>query len=277
VAEVPRRYVASAATAVVNFLNTGEARPTSTPPRTSERGVQGRPTLVDNVETLAQLALISRYGHDWFRTRGTAHSPGTILMTVGGVVHRPGVYEIEYGAPLKHPLRLAGDSQEPIQAVLLGGLGGHWLPMPALRGLPLAEQDCRGAGVRMGLAALIALPTSACGLAGTAAILRFLAGESAGQCGPCMFGLPAIAQDMTAIAQGSARYLDAQRLRQRLDTIRGCGACAHPDGAAELAASALSVFPRDLEGHLAGQPCPWATAPSPLPIPPSIDHSGGWR
>lgn len=266
VVEVPARYVASAATALVNFLNTGHARPTTTPPHTAQRGVRGQPTLVDNVETLAHLALIARYGADWFRSRGTPEAPGTTLITLSGAVHRPGVYEIDYGAPLEHPLRLAGE-QQPIQAVLLGGLAGHWLPLPAARALPLTEGDCHTAGIRMGIAALAALPTTACGLATTAQILRYLAGESAGQCGPCMFGLPAIAHDMTTIAEGTARPADAQRLRHRLGIIPGRGACAHPDNATGLAASALHVFARDLDDHLARHPCPGATTPTPCPSP----------
>ena len=276
VVEVPARYVASAASALVNFLNTGQARPTTTPPHTAQRGVRGHPTLVDNVETLAHLALIARYGADWFRSRGTPNSPGTTLITISGAVPRPGVYEIDYGTPLEHPLHLAGE-QQPNQAVLLGGLAGHWLPLPAARALPLTEGDCRTAGIRMGIAALAALPTTACGLATTAQILRYLAGESAGQCGPCMFGLPAIAHDMTAIAEGTARPADAQRLRHRLGIIPGRGACAHPDGASGLAVSALHVFARDLDAHLAGHPCPGATAPTSLPIPAPTHHTGGWR
>lgn len=272
VVEVPARYVASAATALVSFLNTGQARPTTTPPHAAQHGVHGHPTLVDNVETLAHLALIARYGADWYRCRGTPDAPGTTLVTVSGAVRHPGVVEIDYGAPLEHPLRLAGE-QQPLQAVLLGGLAGHWLPLPAQRALPLTESGCRKAGIRMGIAALAALPTTACGLATTAQILRYLAGESAGQCGPCMFGLPAIAHDMTAIARGAARPADAQRLRQRLGIIPGRGACAHPDGAAGLAASALQVFARDLDAHLAGHPCPGSRARTALPIP----STGGWR
>ncbi|HYZ37587.1 MAG TPA: NADH-ubiquinone oxidoreductase-F iron-sulfur binding region domain-containing protein [Pseudonocardiaceae bacterium] len=92
-----------------------------------------------------------------------------------------------------------------------------------------------------------------------------------------MFGLPAIAQDMTAIAQGAARPADAQRLRRRLGVIPGRGACAHPDGATGLVASALHVFARDLDAHLAGDPCPAAAAPTPLPLPAPTHHTRGWQ
>jgi NADH:ubiquinone oxidoreductase subunit F (NADH-binding) len=264
--EVPARYVASADTALVNFLNTGDARPAGRTPRPSQRGVNARPTLVDNVETLAHLALIARYGPDWFRIKGTQDAPGTTLVTVSGAVHRPGVYEIDLGAPLSHPLRLAGGTSTPAQAVLLGGLGGRWLPLPAMAGLSLTDQACRKVGVRLGIAALIALPIGACGLAATATILRYLADQSARQCGPCMFGLPAIAADMIQIATAAASQADVERLRRRVGIIPGRGACAHPDGAAALAASALQVFADDLSYHLGGQPCPASKAPFPLPI-----------
>jgi NADH:ubiquinone oxidoreductase subunit F (NADH-binding) len=189
------------------------------------------------------------------------------LVTVGGAVRAPGVYEIDLGAPLHHPLRLAGGTERPVQAVLLGGLGGTWLPMPGAAALPLTHRACRAAGARLGVASLIALPVSACGLAATARILRYLAAESAGQCGPCMFGLRAIAEDLTRITTGEARPADLGRLRERLGLIPGRGACAHPDGAAGLAASALRVFADDLRAHLDGRPCTCASEMFPLPLP----------
>jgi NADH:ubiquinone oxidoreductase subunit F (NADH-binding) len=264
VVEVPVRYVASVDTSLVNFLTTGTARPLAREPRPSQRGVDGRPTLVDNVETLAHLALIARRGPEWFRARGTEDAPGTALITVGGAVRAPGVYEIDLGAPLGHPLRMAGGTLGPVPAVLLGGLGGRWLPLPAMANLALTDPACRDVGARLGIASLIVLPVGSCGLASTATVLRYLAAESAGQCGPCMFGLPAIADGMDRIAQGTADPADLHRLRGRLGVIPGRGACAHPDGAAGLAASALEVFAEDLARHLAGQPCPTADQLFPL-------------
>jgi NADH:ubiquinone oxidoreductase subunit F (NADH-binding) len=100
VAEIPARYVASEESALAHYLTTGEARPTDRPPPVSERGVRGRPTLVDNVETLADIALIARYGADWFRAVGTPSAPGTALVTTGGAVARPGVSEVPVGAAI---------------------------------------------------------------------------------------------------------------------------------------------------------------------------------
>lgn len=265
VAEVPDRYVASEESALVNFLTSGDARPTTTPPRPSERGVRGRPTLVDNVETLAHLALIARHGSAWFRAAGTVDSPGTTLVTVGGAVRRPGIVEIGLGTPLGTVLDTAV-AAAPLQAVLVGGLGGSWIPIDAA-GLGLSPEGCRAAGAGLGVASLVALPRRACGIAETARILRHLAGESARQCGPCMFGLPAIAQDMTDLAAARGpRHATIARLRGRLGVLPGRGACAHPDGAARLAATALRVFAADAAEHASGHACTATAGPAVVPL-----------
>ncbi|GAA3046525.1 NADH-ubiquinone oxidoreductase-F iron-sulfur binding region domain-containing protein [Pseudonocardia yunnanensis] len=276
--EVPRRYVAGEESALVNFLNSGDARPTVTPPRPAERGVGGRPTLVDNVETLAHLALITRFGARWFRAAGTAQSPGTTLVTLGGAVRRPGVYEVELGTPVGAVLAEAGGESEPLQAVQIGGLGGSWVSIRQARALPLAHEDCRAAGTVMGTAALVALPQHACGIAETARTLRYLAVESAGQCGPCMFGLPAIADDMDDLVRGadpSGAALD--RLHNRLGMIEGRGACAHPDATTRFAAAALRVFADDIADHVAGRTCPWVDAAPWMPVPDPAGRSEGER
>ena len=258
-AEIPRRYVASEESALVNALTTGDARPT-TAPRPAHRGVHGRPTLVDNVETLAHLALIARHGDGWFRRAGTADAPGTALVTVGGAVAAPGVFEIETGTSVGEVLALAGGPVEPPGAVGLGGLGGRWLPFPQAGGLPVT--------VGTGVAALVALPERACGVAETARVVRHLADESAGQCGPCMFGLPAVADDLEVLADGAdASGAVLRRLRRRLGVIPGRGACAHPDGAVRLAASALGVFATDVARHARGRSCAGAGAPPWVPLP----------
>lgn len=262
---VPHRYVASEASALARFLTTGDARPTVTPPRLTRSGVRGRPTLVDNVETLAHLALIARYGAGWYRACGTDDSPGTTLVTVGGAVGLPGVYEIEHGVGLGAVIDLAGGPAVPVQAVLAGGLGGVWLPLPAAADVPWTAVGLRRAGLDGGVAALTVLPRRACGVAETAGVLRYLATETAGQCGPCMFGLPAIAADMTALAAGRLGRMGLARLRERLAVIPGRGACAHPDGAVRHAQSALRVFADDATRHAAGAPCAWTGLPGWLP------------
>jgi NADH:ubiquinone oxidoreductase subunit F (NADH-binding) len=253
-AEMPAGFVSSESTALVNTLNTGDPRPTGV--RTSTKGVHGRPTLVSNVETLAHLALIARFGDDWYRAAGTPNSPGTTLVTVSGAVNRPGVHEVELGLPMSDVLELAGGETEPLRAVLIGGLGGSWLPIADALELPLAHETCADVGIELGVAALVALPARACGIAETAAVLRYLAEAGAGQCGPCLFGLPAITTDFDALAMGAADRDLLPRLHRRLGVIPGRGACSHPDGAVRLAASALHTFADDVAAHAVGRPCP---------------------
>src|SRR5207249_605571 len=110
----PDRFVAGEESALVQLLNGGPAKPTFVPPRPFERGVDGRPTLVQNVETLANIGLIARFGPAWFRELGTAAEPGTVLVTVSGAVRDPGVYEVELGMPLRQIIQLCGDAPSPV-------------------------------------------------------------------------------------------------------------------------------------------------------------------
>ncbi|MFD0274594.1 NADH-ubiquinone oxidoreductase-F iron-sulfur binding region domain-containing protein [Kitasatospora sp. NPDC127111] len=267
---MPHGYVTSESTALVHWLNGGPARPTSAPPRTHERGVHGRPTLVQNVETLAHLALIARHGPHWFRQAGTAASPGTTLITVTGAVRHPGVLETEPGTRVSTLLQQAGGTDQPLQAVLLGGVAGTWLRTPFALDLPfsregLAPHAAPGAGI------IAALPHDACPLAETARILAYLAANGAQQCGPCRFGLPAVADDFSALADGHATPEQLDRLHRRIGLLPGRGACRHPDGAARLAASALTTFEADVDHHLTHGPCGRPTS-LPVPAPTRTEH-----
>jgi NADH:ubiquinone oxidoreductase subunit F (NADH-binding) len=278
VVEVPARYVASEESALINYVNTGVARPTTKPPRPFERGIDGRPTMIANVETLAQVALIARYGADWFREVGTADSPGTTLVTVGGAVSYPGVLEVALGTPLGTVLELAGGLATPAQALLVGGIGGGWLPIQQAMRVRLEHAELRAAGAALGVAAVIAMPVEACGVTETARIASYLADESARQCGPCMFGLPAIADDLWTLiyAEGDSQAA-MQRLNRRLGLLPGRGACGHPDGFARFVRGALAAFGDDFRDHAHGLPCQWA-GQAWLPLPTAGDPApAGWR
>jgi NADH:ubiquinone oxidoreductase subunit F (NADH-binding) len=242
--EVPDRFVAGEETALVQFLNGGPARPTFTPPRPFERGVGGAPTLVQNAETVAHIAQIARFGPAWFRRIGTPAEPGSALVTLSGAVTRPGVYEVALGSPLRDLLAQAGGAREEVQAYLVGGYFGVWVAAGAAAGLRMSEAD-----VSLGARAIVALPARACGLAETARIARYLSDESAGQCGPCVHGLGAIADALERLASGD-RTDRRDRIERWVAAVRGRGACAHPDGASRFAASALEVFAEEVELHL---------------------------
>jgi NADH:ubiquinone oxidoreductase subunit F (NADH-binding) len=287
---VPERYVASEESALVHWLNGGEAKPVKTPPRPFERGVGKRPTLVDNVETLAHLALIGRYGPRWFRQAGLAGAAGSMLTTVTGAVARPGVYEVEAGANAGDVLALAGADGDS-QAVLVGGYFGTWHPVSEVAGLPLTKPGLGRVGGSPGAGILYVLSAGECGLAEAARVLRYLASQGAEQCGPCMFGLPAIAGDLSQLAAGRPEGDALGRLQRRFGQISGRGACRHPDGAVRMAASALTAFAADAHAHARRRPClatprdPQAVTVSYQPAgrppePPEPAHSrggGDWR
>jgi NADH:ubiquinone oxidoreductase subunit F (NADH-binding) len=275
---LPPRYVSSEETSLVRWLNSGDARPVLAPPRPSDRGVRRQPTLVDNVETLAHLALIARFGPAWFRQAGAADAPGSMLTTISGDVTYPGVYEIETSTTVGELLTLAQADTET-RVVLLGGYGGSWQQISAVAPLPFTPAGLRPAGASPGAGVLAVLPATSCGITETARILSYLARESAQQCGPCRFGLAAIAGDFAQLATGRLQGNPLSRLRRRLGVISGRGACRHPDGAVRLAASALTAFPADLHAHAARRPCPAAQhgpRTAVLPIPRD-DGPGDWR
>ena len=241
----PARYVASEESALAHWVGDGVALPRFGA-RPFEKGVGGRPTLVQNAETLAHLALIARHGAAWFRAVGDEQAPGTTLVTVSGAVRSPGVVEVATGTPVAALLERCGGVTETPVAYLTGGYGGAWIPAddPAL---PWAPEPVRDAGGVVGAGILVALPASTCGLVETARVVRWMAGESAGQCGPCRFGLPALADDLELLVRGTATADDVRRLRTRLGVVRGRGACKHPDGVVRLVATALDVFDADVD------------------------------
>jgi NADH:ubiquinone oxidoreductase subunit F (NADH-binding) len=265
-AVVPDRFVAGEETALVHFLNGGPAIPTLTPPRPYERGVGGAPTAVFNVETLAHLALVARFGAAWFRSVGTDDEPGSALVTISGAVRLPGVYELELGTPFARLLEQAradGDAQ----AYLVGGYFGTWVDAAHARGLALSNAGLARAGASLGARAIVVLPAGACGIAETARVARYLAEQSAGQCGPCVHGLASVAENLEQLAHRTRRIPPDGVLRRRLAQIAGRGACRHPDGAAALVASALRVFPEELDRHLHGRRCAAHGRKAVLPIP----------
>jgi NADH:ubiquinone oxidoreductase subunit F (NADH-binding) len=257
-------FVAGQASAVVRWVQRGIPAPTATPPRLAQRGLRGAPTLVQNVETLAHLALIARYGAAWFRSAGTPAEPGTMLVTVLGAVRQPGVLEIGIGTPVGRLLDLPGGASAPPQALLLGGYFGAWVAADLALDRPFSSAGLADLGARPGAGLIAVLPAGACGLAETARVVRYLAGESAGQCGPCRFGLPALAGQTERLADG--RGADPGLLRRWLGQVDGRGGCAHPDGVVRLVRSALRTFGAEMEEHAAGRCSGVRTGVLPVPV-----------
>jgi NADH:ubiquinone oxidoreductase subunit F (NADH-binding) len=264
----PDGYVTGEESAIIHSLNGGNAVPTLVPPRPYERGYRGRPTLVQNPETLAQIALVGRYGPRWYRELGTAADPGSALVTISGAVAAPGVYELAFGTSLRDLLAAAGGSTEPLRALLIGGYFGTWVSVEDALAIRLAREELRQVGCSLGAGVLIALGESSCGLHESARVIDYLAGQSAGQCGPCVFGLRAIADAVGALADGAGDD-HLVRVRQWSEDVRGRGACHHPDGAVRFVRSAIVVFADELADHR-GSRCMAAPAGLPFRAPVGV-------
>jgi NADH:ubiquinone oxidoreductase subunit F (NADH-binding) len=260
----PPRFLAGEESALASRVGGGLARPTFTPPRVFERGVRGAPTLVQNVETLAHLALIARHGAAWFRAVGTAEEPGSMIVTTHRADGVTLVREVPIGVPVAALLDL---EHAPAQAVLTGGYHGCWLPAGQAALLPLANAALRPAGASVGAGVIAALPPDRCGLAETARVLRYLAAESAGQCGPCLNGLPRIAAAFTRLSRPGPAPGVLADLERWAGLVAGRGACHHPDGTVRLVRSTLAVFAAEIGRHQRGQ-CSGGPAAAPfLPVP----------
>jgi len=240
-------YVAGEETAVLAHVEGLPARPRLAPPRPAEQGLHGRPTLVQNAETLAHLGLIARHGADWFRRAGTPERPGTTLVSVSGAVARRGVHEVPVGTPVDEVLRLAGGASEPVRALLVGGYFGAWIDGAARPALTDGELRPHGAAVGAGV--VLALGTSACPVGTVARLTAWMAGQSAGQCGSCVNGLAAIAGVLQRLATGHGSPDDLRLLTRWTAMVDGRGACAHPTGTVRMVTSATRLFAAELEDH----------------------------
>jgi NADH:ubiquinone oxidoreductase subunit F (NADH-binding) len=268
IAQPPDRFIAGEESALVNWIESARSAPVFRPDKSIALRIKKRPALVHNAETLAHIALIARYGAGPFRARGMAEEPGTCLVTLSGAVAHSGVVEVDKGTPL-WDIAQRGRPVEPIQALLVGGYGGAWLGPEHFR-TPYASIPLRTIGATSGVGVIVALGETSCGLAESARIARYLANESSGQCGPCTFGLPAIADDLARLAAGKPDEGLLTRLERRLRHVNGRGACRHPDGAVAMVRSALSVFAADVALHSRGAPCSSWRKPTVLRFPRAI-------
>jgi NADH:ubiquinone oxidoreductase subunit F (NADH-binding) len=258
----PARYVAGEESAAVHCANEGVALPVTTPPRPYERGVGGHPTLVQNVETLAHVGLIARFGDSWFRDLGHDSAAGTALVTVSSGKPDRTVLEVAQGSSVGDAVVAAGRSVGGVGAILLGGFFGGWVAATNAWHLPLDSVALRATGRSLGCGVIGLLDNDECGVRVTARIAGYLAEQSAQQCGPCVFGLRAIAEALQRIAACRPQPHDAARVLSWAIEVRGRGACRHPDGAAGMVLSALQVFESEVTRHTQRLSC---GMPPPVP------------
>ena len=243
-------YVAGEESAAVQAINGGPAKPTDKPPRVFQEGVGGLPTLVSNVETLANLPYIQRHGAVEYRTQGTQDSPGTFLATITGGGRPAGLYELPFGTPVSELLALHGISPETVRGALMGGYFAGLLDAD-VRTVTLDHETLRNIGSGLGCGA-VALITTECPVAVAAAVLAYFDRENAGQCGSCFNGTAAMAAAAAALRDGTATSDDLARLQRWSVVLKGRGACATLDAATNIAASLLAKFGDQVGQHMTG-------------------------
>jgi len=238
---VPGGFVSGEARAVMRSIRRGPAIPPGRRIHVSSYGA-----ILGNVETFAQLAVLLRLGSQRYGATGSLAEPGSTLLSLGGAVSRSGVVEVPLGIPLG--VLLEASHAAPAQAVVVGGYHGSWLPAdPELR---LSRAGVTQAGGSFGAGVVLVLDHETCGLGELLGVTDWLAAESAKQCGPCVFGLPALARDVRTIWSGDRNGV-ARGLRHA-DLVDGRGACRHPDGAARFVRSGLDALSDDIAAHLRG-------------------------
>lgn len=244
----PARYLSGEATSIIRTLEGGPTLPryVRDPARPWSEGQ--RPVLVNNAETMARVGLIA--------LEGAAAYSATSLVTVVSAGHRI-VVEVDPGTTLGEVVTHAWQSPDgrAPQAVLLGGYGGSWVEWDRAQHLVLDPAALREHGLSLGAGLIGPLPAGACGIEESARLLRYLSGQSAKQCGPCVFGLPAIAELASDLTAGRLAMSGRKRLDRYVHEVSGRGACRHPDGALRMWTSALSVFHDDVHRHRRGRTC----------------------
>ncbi|MFE9258788.1 NADH-ubiquinone oxidoreductase-F iron-sulfur binding region domain-containing protein [Streptomyces sp. NPDC006879] len=271
---LPDRFVAGEGSALVAGLSGAPALPSGRKIRTSVSGLGGLPTLLSNTETFAQLAVAARMGALPYRATGLPTEPGTVLLTVAG----KWVVETPTGVPLAYVLQLCGLG--PGQGVLVGGYHGRWLDPYSAAQTSISRESLSAFNGVLGAGAVLPLPEGTCPVGETLRVTRWMAAETAGQCGPCVLGLPAIADTLAEVERGAFGAMEA--LRGSLGAVLRRGACSHPDGTSNFVASSLAAFPEDFAAHAGGAGCgrpvlgvlPVPSDGSPLALPPGPSAGG---
>ena len=263
---VPHRFISGEGGALVRGIN-GEAHiPPGRKVRSSDNGVMGLPTLLSNAETFSQLAIAARLGPWEYGAVGIPEEPGTLMLTVGGASSAPAVVECPTGTPLIDILTMCGAEVGP--GILVGGYHGKWISAEVAMDVTVSRKGFAKVGGTLGAGMIIPIGAQTCPLGEVAQVTQYLAGESAGQCGPCRLGLPDLARQVTLVALGGSAL---ESVRAAAGVVKGRGACSHPDGTSRFALSALEVFHRDVEAHSNGEGC-GRTVRNVLPLPYHSDQ-----
>ncbi|MGB1807561.1 MAG: NADH-quinone oxidoreductase subunit NuoF [Porticoccaceae bacterium] len=255
------RYICGEETALINALEGKRANPRAKPPFPQVSGLWGRPTIVNNVETLCNISHIIDRGADWFKSLGVGEDAGTKLFGVSGRVNNPGCWELPMGTPIREIIEQhAGGMRDGYQlkGFLPGGGSTDFLTAEHLD-LAMDYNVIGAAGSRMGTGTMIILDDRTCPVGMVLNLIRFFAHESCGFCTPCRDGLPWSRQVLQDIEEGRGQPEDLETLAYQVKYIGAIGNthCALAPGAMEPLQSALKYFYDDFKQHISSGRCPY--------------------
>ena len=254
------RYICGEETALLNALEGKRAHPRAKPPFPQVSGLFGKPTIVQNVETLCNLPHILANGADWFLGLSPTGEGGTKLFGVSGKVKKPGLWELPLGAPLRELLEEhAGGMRDgtKFRGVLPGGASTDFLVEQHLD-TPMDYAHVAKAGSRLGTGTMVVLDDQTCPVGMVWNLEHFFAQESCGWCTPCWSGLGWTEKILLAMEEGSAGQQDLETLKfQPKFMAPGNTFCAFAPGAMEPLQSALKYFGDDFQRHIDEKRCPW--------------------
>lgn len=253
VVRLPERFITGEGGALVRGINGERPIPPGKKRRAAESGVDGLPTLLSNAETFAQLAVLASLGPHEYGFLGTRDEPGTVLLTVTGAARFPAVVEVPAGLPLAQVLDLCG--AQAGDGVLMGGYHGAFLGPEAAMSVQVSRASLKAAGATLGAGIIMPLGGRTCPLGEAVRVARYLAAESAGQCGPCRLGLPDIAGALAELLREGDNKEALAILNRAVRLAHGRGACSHPDGVSRFVLSAIATFTADLAAHQASGGC----------------------
>jgi NADH-quinone oxidoreductase subunit F len=255
-------YICGEETGLMESLEGKRGHPRPKPPFPAGSGLWGQPTTVNNVETLSNVPFIVERGADWFKSLGTAKSPGNILVGISGHVEKPGVYEVPLGIPGRVVLEeLAGGvwKGRKLKAWIPGGSSTGLLP-PSTIDVAMDHDSLREAGSMLGTGAMVILDESACTVRAMKVIARFYDHESCGQCSQCREGTQWLSQIFARIERGQGRAEDIELLSSLANGMApGKTICALSDAAAIPTHAAVKHFRAELEEHVRLGRCPLAS------------------
>jgi NADH:ubiquinone oxidoreductase subunit F (NADH-binding) len=254
----PHNYVAGEDTAVLEVIEGKKAWPRQKPPFPVTVGLFGKPTLINNVETLANVPPIVLQGAEWYRNFGTADSPGTMIFSLNDDVKRPGVYELPFGTPLRYLIEECGGgtkSGKKIKAIMPAAPSSAYLPADKID-TPLDHNSMREAGAALGCGVVHLVPEGTCIVEEVLKISEFFTAECCGQCPACRMETNALTSLLKKVQQGQGGQPLLEQFGKVIAFNRGKGFCSLISMPGPPIESALKLFPEDFQSHLETGKCP---------------------